>query len=180
MEGILGLVLADKCGDMELVDKARAGNSSAFDSLFHRHKQMIFNVCLGILGSREDAVDAAQCTFVQAYKSLHTFKGQSSLQTWLYRIAVNTSIGVTRKQKRRSECVLESEAPDMGKPCDDRVWEAMFEMSSDLRAVLVLFYFQGLSGRELSEALGCSEGTARTRLHRARQIFKEKYEEVGK
>ena len=78
------------------------------------------------------------------------------------------------------ECEIKNDIPETVTPHNDRVWEAILNLAPDVRAVLVLFYFQGLSGRELAQALGCSEGTARVRLHRAREAFKKKYEEVGK
>lgn len=174
------LALAESNQDMELVGRARAGDDAAFDSLFHRHKQMIFNVCLGILGSHEDATDATQSTFIQAFRALQSFRGDSEFRTWLYRIATNACLELIRKRKRQPESGLPTEIPDRGRACDERVWEAMLDLAPDVRAVLVLSYFQGLSGKDLATALGCSEGAARVRLHRARHLFKAKYEEVNR
>lgn len=173
-------MLAELSPDMELVDQTRSGNRAAFDALFHRYRESVFNVCLGILGSYEDATDAAQNTFIKAFKAINGFRGESLFKTWLFCIAKNVSIQMIRKRKIRRECVLNVDIPNVQKPCDDRVWEALHNLPPDIRAILVFAHFQGLSGKELAAALGCSEAAARVRLCRARRLFKEKYEEVGK
>ena len=173
-------VLAELSHDLELVSQTRASKGAAFDALFHRHKQSVFNVCFGILGSHEDASDAAQVTFIKAFGAMNRFRGDSSFHTWLFCIARNVCIETIRKRKVRKECVLDVDIASAEKPCDDRVWEALHDLAPDTRAVLVLAYFHGLSGRELAAALGCSEPAARVRLSRARKLFKDRYEEVVK
>ncbi len=92
---------------------------------------------------------------------------------------MNVCTGILRRQQRRRLLALKMETPVRRETSGDRVWEAVLALKPALRAVLVLFYFQGLSCEETAEALGCSVGAARTRLHRARKAFKDKYEELG-
>lgn len=179
MERILGLVTARHDKDADLVARVRSGERAAFDVLFQRHKQFVFNVCYRVLGCREEATDATQTAFVQAYSSIHAFRGGSAFKTWLYRIATNVAIGLARKQSCRTTSELDEARTSEPESSCDAVWEAMLDLPPDLRTVLVLFYFQGLSGKELADVLGCSEGAARTRLHRARKAFKKRFEEVG-
>lgn len=179
MERILELAGTRRDKDAELVARVCSGEQAAFDTLFQRHKQFVYNICYRVLASHEDATDATQSAFLQAYNNIHSFRGGSKFRTWLYRIATNVAIGVARKQSKRTTVALDESHAAEQEPSCDRVWEVMLELPPELRTALVLFYIQGLSGRELAEALGCSEGAARTRLHRARKAFKKRYEEAG-
>src|SRR5215203_626882 len=78
--------------DAELVDACLAGRQDAFDTLVERHQRHVYQLCYRFVGNHEDASDLAQDAFVRAYRGLHRFKGQASLGTWLYRIAVNVSL----------------------------------------------------------------------------------------
>ena len=179
METALTLAVSERDRDFELVEQARQGNLVAFDNLFERHRQFVYNICLGILGSSEDAMDATQNAFVQVYKNLRSFRGNAGFRTWIYRIATNISISLARKRTRQCNVRAEDDPNASASATRDRVWEAILEIPPDMRAVLVLFYFHGLSGDELAESLGYSAGAARTKLHRARKAFKAKYEELG-
>jgi RNA polymerase sigma-70 factor (ECF subfamily) len=166
--------------DSDLVRQVVSGNSVAFDALFQRHKPFVYNVCYRMLGNADDAVDATQSTFIKAYDSIRKFRGDASFRTWLYRIAVNMCTEALRRESRRRGLLANTPDPaiDDDEP-NDGVWEAMLELNSDTRALLVLFYFQELSGSEVAQVMQCSEGAVRVRLHRARMLFKKKYEELG-
>jgi len=179
MERMLALTVIEQSRDQELVRKAREGSHAAFDVLFQRHKQFIYNVCYSMLGSADDAVDATQAAFIQAYRAIRRFRGEAAFRSWLYRISVNVCTRMLKRERRRSLLMLRSESPAADAASGDRVWEAVLALSLDSRAVLVLFYFQGLTCSEIAEALGCSEAAVRTRLHRARVAFKKEYEEIG-
>lgn len=165
--------------DADLVGKAREGSHAAFDALFHRHKQFVYNVCYRMLGSADDAVDVTQTAFIQAYRELRRFRGEASLRSWLYRIAVNQCMTLIRREQRRRR-LAEAMPPPATRTEDDLVWDVMLKLDPHHRAVLVLHYFQGLSCDETAEALGCSAGALRTRLFRARVAFKRIYEEIEK
>lgn len=179
MERTLELVVKERDQDSDLVEEARAGSHAAFDLLFQRHKQFVFNICYRILGAFDDATDATQSSFIQAYNGLHAFRSCATFRTWLFRIATNVAVGMARKRKRRWTLELQDDMAAEPEDSCERVWEVILDMPVELRTVLVLFYIQGLSGEEMAEVLGCSTGAARTRLYRARQAFKKLYEEVG-
>lgn len=160
-----------------MVKQARDGSRAAFDLLFQRHRQFVYNVCYRMTGSADDGVDLTQETFIQAYRELRKFRGDACFRTWLYRIAVNQCITLMRRESRRRR-LAEAEPVKRDPTGDDRVWEVILKLEPQHRAVLVLHYFQGLSCVEMAKALGCLGGAVRTRLHRARMAFKKQYEEM--
>lgn len=162
--------------EKSLIRQAREGSRSAFDLLFERHRQFVYNVCYRMLGSADDAVDLTQEAFIQAYRELRRFRGDAAFRTWLYRIAINQCVNVIRREQRRRR-LAETGPPEYEPTHDDHVWEVILELEPQHRAVLVLHYFQGLSCEEMAKALGCLGGTVRTKLHRARMAFKKRYEE---
>lgn len=175
METVLDLAVINQTRDTELVKQVCIGDTAAFDVLFDRHRDFIYNVCYRMLASVDDAVDATQAAFVQAYRELAKFRGDSEFRTWLYRIAVNVCTDHIRREKRRQMLSYKIRTNESNPASGDQVWEAILELPPDLRAVLVLYYFQELTCAEMSIALDCTESAARVRLHRARQAFKKKY-----
>ena len=165
--------------DAALVREFTAGNSAAFDALYHKHATFVFNTCMGITGNREDARDAMQETFVSAYKGIRSFRNQSRFSTWLYRIAVNRCLDMIRKNNHSlGDPVewLENTGPDHADWAQEReVREAVLKLKPNYRIALVLHYFQGLSCAEMAEATGWTAGKAATLLVRARRSFKDVY-----
>jgi RNA polymerase sigma-70 factor (ECF subfamily) len=86
--------------DLALIERSRKGDVGAFDELVGLHQDRIFNLCYWLLGNRDDAADAAQDAFVRAYRSLHTFRGDSAFGTWLHRVGVNASLDLMQRRKR--------------------------------------------------------------------------------
>ncbi|HEX9927492.1 MAG TPA: sigma-70 family RNA polymerase sigma factor, partial [Pyrinomonadaceae bacterium] len=93
--------------DEKLVEMALAGNSDAFGEIVRRWERKIFALCYGMLGREEDARDAAQETFVSAFRNLNGFRGDAKVSSWLHRIAVNQCLTRLRRQKTRNESPLE-------------------------------------------------------------------------
>jgi RNA polymerase sigma-70 factor (ECF subfamily) len=146
-------------------------------------------VVLGILHHREDALEIAQETFFRAFRKIHSFRGGSTFYTWVYRIAVNLSIDFRRRQKRSPielteaiEKIVEQQKESENDPYTDlqrnelggRILTAIDDLTPDHKAVIVLRAVEGLSYREISRILGCSEGTVMSRLHYARKKLQEK------
>ena len=177
-EGSSGLASENESQDAGLLADAQSGSSDAFDSLFHLHKRFVYNVCYRMIGCGEDAIDATQTTFIRAYKGLKSFRGSCAFRSWLYRIAVNACTEMLRKNARQARMSREIPAPVEETAKDDRLWSAMLELPAGLRAVLVLFYFQQLTVREIAESMNCSEGAAKVRLCRARAALRVRYEEM--
>src|SRR5687767_5114429 len=88
--------------DADLVEASLAGDRQAFDVIVERHRRHVYQLCYRFVGNHEDASDLAQDVFVRAFRSLKTFKGQASLGTWLYRIAVNVSLNKVSGRKLRA------------------------------------------------------------------------------
>lgn len=178
--------------DLNLIEAFRAGNESAFDRLFLKHQDYVYNVCLGILGNADDACDCTQETFLRVYAKVKEFRAQSAFSTWLYRVAVNVCVGQLRKRPRQATASLEDEnvreipddAPEpwigMEREVDgDRVRAVVAELPENYRVVLVLRYFQNLSYEQMMEVLGFSLTQVKVKLHRARRAFARRWAERG-
>ncbi|MBI2359934.1 MAG: sigma-70 family RNA polymerase sigma factor [Deltaproteobacteria bacterium] len=172
--------------DRELVRKCQAGNLEAFQGLVAKYYQRVLMVVLGIVRDRDDAMEVAQEVFYKAYSRIRHFRGRSTFYTWLYRIAVNQCIDFRRRQKREPAESNEGmdEVPDEhGRNPSDviesaeflkRLYAAMESLTPEHKAVIVLRAVEGLSYKEISSILGCSEGTVMSRLHYARKRLQEK------
>jgi len=173
--------------DAEFIEKVRGGNGSAFEGLVRKYQNRLYTALVHISGSRQEAEDIAQDAFVQAYRKLHLFAGNSSFYTWLYRIAVNAAI--SRKRKKRAEFSVEQtqavtgdEPLDKSERVDERLLReeraniiqiALTRLPEEFRVVLVLREMEAFDYEAISETLDLPVGTVRSRLHRARVQLKE-------
>ncbi len=178
--------------DGELIRLFLEGSEEAFNRLVLAHQKKAYNIAFRFLGNHEDANEVAQDAFVRVYRNLHRFRGHSSFQTWLYKITLNLARNRYRKMKRRKEDKKVSldnpltyedgesirEVPDemfspersiRSREIQEQVQEALEQIAPEHRQVVVLRHIEGLSYTEMSEILGCAEGTIKSRLHRARQ-----------
>ncbi len=181
--------------EAEILGQCANGDADAFGQLVNHYQELIYNVVVRMLGKREDAQDVAQKVFLKAYRRLDTFQGESRFGTWLCSIAVNEAISERRRQSaaRRSgavplstldndlDCPFDppSDGPGPEQPLEaeemmGRIRAAVNELSDDYRAVVVLRDIEGLDYNAISQALGCSCGTIKSRLHRARLQLRAK------
>ncbi|MFO7942461.1 MAG: sigma-70 family RNA polymerase sigma factor [Bacillota bacterium] len=171
-----------------LVDLARSGDVSAFESLVEEYDGRIYNMAFRMLGNPEDARDVTQETFLKAYSSLSRFRGDSSFSTWVYRIAKNACLDFLRRRSRGTvfsldqpldteEGELERQVPgDLPDPeevaLDSEVRRAVSEAIANLpphhRSIIVLRDIEDLSYEEIAEVLEVELGTVKSRLYRAR------------
>ncbi len=189
----------DANGDAELVRRAQAGETRAFDELVLKFTPRLHGLVYNMTSNREDTDDLLQDIFAKAYRSLKRFRGHSSFYTWIYTIAVNMTLNFLKKRGRRQTASLEQmDAEGMDRdgalagllsrsdPVHEthihelqrRLNEAMLRLSEDHRAVVTMFDIQGLPHSEISEILGVSQGTVRSRLfyaHRQLQNFLEEF-----
>ncbi|MDE0505219.1 MAG: sigma-70 family RNA polymerase sigma factor [Candidatus Poribacteria bacterium] len=165
------------------VHKTVEGDGSAFNELVQRHYTKIYGLACRMLGNPDDASDATQETFLEAYKSLESFQFQSKFSTWLYRVAINTCQQHIRKSDSRGRtlisysnslrepgCNAEADIPErlaLKTERDNLIQAAINQLPPKQRAVVVLFYAQNLKYREIALVLDCSEGTVASRLNTA-------------
>jgi len=156
----------------------RAGDIQQLGTLFVRHHARTHVLCYRLTGSRDAADDLAQQVFLRALKYPASFDGRASFRTWLYRIAVNECSDYRGRAATRGEAELpDSIAAEPSAPsADDRtdlVERGLARLSSDKREVLVLSRYDGLTYKEIGAVLGCSEGAARVRAHRALEELRD-------
>lgn len=179
--------------DEELIARTRRGDRAAFQGLVEKYQRRIYAVTYGLLGNREDALDAVQDAFIKAYNSLDKFKGKSGFYTWLYRIASNAAIDLGRKTSRRDEVEFREDieadeekgsypaGPASENPADELmrkelgelIEEAIGELPPEQRTAIVLREIEGLSYREIAKVMKCSQGTVMSRLHYGRKRLQE-------
>lgn len=174
--------------DPDLVDRLRRGDPAAFEELVIAHQHRVFGVALRMLGSRAEAEEIAQETFLRAHGALGEFRGEAKLSTWLYAIAsrlcLNRLASSERRMGREGEETLLRLASGHANPVDElersevetALHRAIAELPEERRIVVVLRDLEGLSYEEIAETLGLELGTVRSRLHRARMDLKAKLE----
>jgi RNA polymerase sigma-70 factor (ECF subfamily) len=174
--------------EANLVEAALAGNSDAFGKLVTRYQDRLFNSLAHVLRSREDAEDAAQDAFLQAFIKLESFRGASRFYTWLYRIALNVALSMRRrkrpivsvdvaKEKAGSEPIDEALGPEgivLAQERKEHVQAALGDLGDDHRTILVLRDIEGFAYEEIAEILDLPVGTVRSRIFRGRMQMKEK------
>jgi len=178
------LTMPPKPNETELVSRAQNGDRNAFSELVRANAKGVLGVVYRMCGDVQLAEDAAQETFIQAWLKLPSYRPQTSLRNWLYRIAVNNAIDMLRKEKRTLPGALEdldlvAAEPDpamafASKERSELVRDAVAGLPGASRAVLILREYQGLSYQEIAETLEIPVGTVMSRLNYARKLLKEK------
>lgn len=181
--------------DSRLVHASLSGNNEAFEELVKKYEKLIYNTSYQLLGNPDDAFDVSQDTFIKAYRSLGSFRGDSKFSTWLYKICQNTVKDYIRSKTRRQTVSLTaygeddtkeiqldipdndiSSQPDRSyerEECREAVREAIAHLSEDHKNVIILRDIQGYSYDEISEILNLEIGTVKSRLNRARLAVKD-------
>lgn len=177
--------------DLAIVRKIQAGDVDAFDTLILKYRERVYSVIYNLTSNREDASDLSQETFIKAFQSINRFKGKSSFFTWLYRIALNTSLTHLRKNKLRrffsfekmveedhTEGFIEnlktesdSDKAALMTELQETLNDAFQKLSVKHRTVITLYEIDGLSHKEIADIVGTSIGTVRSRLHYAKQFL---------
>jgi RNA polymerase sigma-70 factor (ECF subfamily) len=180
-----GTAVNNRRMDADLIRRAQQGDSEAFATLFHSHKTRIYSLCFRMTNNAAEAEDLAQDAFLQVFRKLSTFRGDSALSTWLYRIAVNT---VLMHFRRKTPCRISLDEPirsqDDSKSVrreygtrDGRLdsavtrvalTRAISELPEGYRAIFLLHEVDGYQHREIAKLLGCSVGNSKSQLHKAK------------
>jgi RNA polymerase sigma-70 factor (ECF subfamily) len=176
--------------DRSLVVACRSGRAEAFDALIVRYKDRLYSTLYRLTGRPEDADDLLQDAFLRAFEKLDRFQGDSSFYTWIYRIAVNLALSDRRRRKLpgRAPATLgiggpepagDPEHSDPALPVERAEREALIQaaldgLQPDHRAVVVMSHIDGLRYEEIAEVLDIPVGTVRSRLHRAREVLRDR------
>ncbi len=180
---------ATELSEAEAIRKAQRGDAQAFEVLYGLHKRRVYSLCLRMTGNVADAEDLAQEAFLQLYRKIASFRGESAFSTWLHRLSVNVVLMRLRK-KGLSEVSLEEQmdpqqedAPkrDFGAPdlnlsgSVDRLnlERAVAALPQGYRTFFVLHDVEGYEHNEIAEMVGCSVGNSKSQLHKARLKLRE-------
>lgn len=165
--------------DAQLIQASIQGDENAFKLLVERYQSQVAATIIGMLGKGQEAEDTGQETFIRFYKNLRKFRGDSSVGTYLVRIAMNLSLNKLkrmRKMRTRFRQPLETLEQSIADPdvksydnTKEIIQEALDQLKPEFRAVIVLRFFQEYSIREISEVLGIPQGTVLSRLARAQK-----------
>ena len=177
--------------DLALVRRAKKGDYRAFDLLVLKYQSRVIATAYKYVKEKQLAEDIAQEAFIKSYKSLDSFREESSFYTWVYRIAVNTAKNYIVSSKRREEIIMTDlsednnyypEKPDIDSPQDilnaselrDLIFATLSSLGEETRTALSLREFDGLSYEQIAEISNCPVGTVRSRIFRGREMIEEK------
>ena len=181
--------------DSELITECLQGRTDSFGQLVTRYQERLFGTLVTMLGSVEDARDVAQEAFVQAYQKLDSFRGQSAFYSWLFRIALNSSVDHHRRQRRPTVSIDAAREQTGAEPTDlhpdtspsfsierterqKLVQLALSKLSPEYRQVLILKEMEDMKYEEIAAAVKIPVGTVRSRIHRGRAELKDILEQL--
>src|ERR1700686_5474947 len=180
--------------DAELVERGQRGESEAFADLFHAHKARIYSICLRMTNNTAEAEDLTQDAFLQVFRKLGSFRGDSALSTWLYRIAVNTVLMHFRK-KALKQVSLDQPSNHDAKQVRreygsrdgrltgsvDRIalTRAIKDLPAGYRKIFLLHEVEGYEHQEIAKLLDCSVGNSKSQLHKAKLRIREFLADTG-
>lgn len=182
-------------GDFELIRKIAQKDLSAFRELFVRYQTRIYNTCYSLLADHHQAEDATQDVFLQVYKSAKSFRGESQVSSWIYRITVNRALNIIRHNRRsrwmkdsnppwqergqrRSPILSCGEEPDSileAKEIKALLRETVDSLPKKQRVTFILHKHENLTSREISEILGVSINAVEARIHRAKAAIQKRF-----
>jgi RNA polymerase sigma-70 factor, ECF subfamily len=181
-----------------LISRCAAGDEVACTELVSEHQRMVFHLALHLLGDHDEALDLSQEVFLNVFRTIGRFRGQSALRTWIYRIVINQARNRQRwwRRRHRAEQVsLEERIEKNGElpPANDlaepdrmfgrkelamRIWDALATLPFEQRTVVILREVDGLSYEEIAFSLGVAVGTVKSRLTRAREALRAQLREA--
>jgi RNA polymerase sigma-70 factor (ECF subfamily) len=180
---------AHRESERSLVQRAKLGDEQAFARLFHCYKNRVYSVCLSMTKDIAEAEDLTQEAFLQVFRSVSSFRGDSAFSTWLYRVAVNTVLMKLRRRKSPPVVSLDepvsSESPTLRREIGkvdprlsgaiDRIAlrRAMRELPAGCRKIFALHEVEGYQHHEIAQMLDCSVGNSKSQLHKAKMKMRD-------
>jgi RNA polymerase sigma-70 factor, ECF subfamily len=178
--------------DSQLIARAQKGDEEAFAALFEAHKRRVYSLCLRMTGNTAEAEDLAQEAFLQLFRKISTFRGESAFSTWLHRLTVNVVLMHLRK-KGLQQVSLDEPDTSQDEPVkrdygdDDRrltgsidrigLQKAIADLPPGYRTVFVLHDVEGYEHNEIAEIMNCSVGNSKSQLHKARMKLRERLQQ---
>jgi len=178
----------DRLSEAEAIERAKQGDAEAFEVLYNLHKRRVYSLCLRMTANTAEAEDLAQEAFLQLFRKIGTFRGESAFSTWLHRMAVNVVLMRLRKKglpvvPLEDTQETEEEAPkkELGAPdavlagSIDRLQleRAVAALPPGYRMIFVLHDVEGYEHNEIASIVGCSIGNSKSQLHKARMKLRE-------
>ncbi|MBZ5598626.1 MAG: sigma-70 family RNA polymerase sigma factor [Acidobacteriia bacterium] len=178
----------DRLSEAEAIERAKQGEAESFEVLYHLHKRRVYSLCLRMTANTAEAEDLTQEAFLQLFRKIATFRGESAFSTWLHRMAVNVVLMHLRKKglpvvPLEDTIESEEEAPrkELGAPdaqlagSVDRLQleRAIANLPPGYRSVFVLHDVEGYEHNEIAAMVGCSIGNSKSQLHKARMKLRE-------
>lgn len=171
------------------IQRAQKGDGAAFETLYHLHKKRVYSLCLRMIGSTAEAEDLTQEAFMQLFRKISTFRGESAFTTWLHRLTVNVVLMHLRKkvpdQISIDETVEGAEETAPPRELEDKdirlagsidrvnLERAISKLPTGYRTIFLLHDVEGYEHNEIAEILGCSIGNSKSQLHKARMRLRE-------
>lgn len=171
--------------ERDLITRAKQGDREAMGELYERHSRRVYTVVRRLVGDDHLAEDLSQEAWVRAFEKLHLFRGDSAFGTWIYRLATNVALNRLRRSSKRHRVESAAKLPRVVKAPDDMIvnrkvlTEAMDQLPPGYRRVLVLHDIEGWTHDEIASSLGCSTGTSKSQLHKARARMRDLIAPVG-
>ena len=179
---------ADNTVEAELIEKAKLGDAQAFQALYEKHKRRVYSLCLRMTSNTAEAEDLTQEAFLQLYRKIATFRGESAFSTWLHRMAVNVVLMHLRKKGLPVVSLEETTEGDEDTPKKDfgaddprlagsvdrlRLQNAVERLPPGYRTIFVLHDVEGYEHNEIATMVGCSIGNSKSQLHKARMKLRD-------
>jgi len=176
--------------EAEAIQRAQQGDAEAFERIYRLHNRRVYALCLRMVGNTAEAEDLTQEAFLQLFRKIGTFRGESAFSTWLHRLAVNVVLMRLRKKTLAATSLDEATEPDedAGGPRKDiggpdlrlsgsvdrvNLERAVEQLPPGYRSIFVLHDVQGYEHNEIAEMMGCSIGNSKSQLHKARMKLRD-------
>ena len=178
----------DRLTEAEAIERAKQGDAEAFETLYRLHKRRVYSLCLRMTSNTAAAEDLTQEAFLQLFRKIGTFRGESAFSTWLHRMSVNVVLMQLRKKglavvPLEETIETEEDSPRKEPGADDvrlsgsidrlRLEKAIENLPPGYRAVFLLHDVQGYEHNEIAAMVGCSIGNSKSQLHKARMKLRE-------
>ena len=178
----------EKISEAEAIERAKQGDAAAFEVLYNLHKRRVYSLCLRMTTNTAEAEDLTQEAFLQLFRKIGTFRGESAFSTWLHRMAVNVVLMQLRKKGLQlvpldDENEGEEETPKKDYGAQDNVLagsidrlqlkNAIDRLPPGYRNIFVLHDVEGFEHNEIADMVGCSIGNSKSQLHKARMKLRE-------